>query len=110
MQLQHFLWDFQFSDPYRAYSYDTLHSDDLGKWGKHLWELTLSILEESGAKGKLTQRYLVYLLLSQARFERNLPQQNGNLSSMEWLKALLWRHDHSLYRWAGILRHSQGLY
>ena len=62
MQLQHFLWDFRFSDPYKAYSYDTLHSDDLGKWGKHLWELTLSILEESGAKGKLTQRYLAYLL------------------------------------------------
>ncbi|KJA13763.1 hypothetical protein HYPSUDRAFT_72879 [Hypholoma sublateritium FD-334 SS-4] len=41
----HFLWGFWFSDPYKAYSYDTLHSDDLGKWGKHFWVLTLSILK-----------------------------------------------------------------
>lgn len=54
--IQHFLWKFRFSDPYKAYSYDTLHSDDLGKWGKHLWELTLNVLEESGAKGKVTRR------------------------------------------------------
>ncbi|KAF8149988.1 hypothetical protein B0H34DRAFT_785238 [Crassisporium funariophilum] len=45
--IEHFLWDFRFSDPYRAYSYDTLHSDDLGKWGKHLWELLLNVLEEN---------------------------------------------------------------
>ncbi|KAF8804429.1 hypothetical protein BYT27DRAFT_7106963 [Phlegmacium glaucopus] len=50
--IEHFLWDFRFSDPYRAYSYDTLHSDDLGKWGKHLWVLLLNVLEEIGAKGK----------------------------------------------------------
>ncbi|KDR73369.1 hypothetical protein GALMADRAFT_72471, partial [Galerina marginata CBS 339.88] len=40
--IQHFLWDFRFSDPYAASSYDTLHSDDLGKWGKHMWELLLT--------------------------------------------------------------------
>ncbi|KAJ7899708.1 hypothetical protein B0H13DRAFT_2234203 [Mycena leptocephala] len=34
--VEHFLWDFRFSDPYAAYGYDTLHSDDLGKWGGHL--------------------------------------------------------------------------
>ncbi|KAF8798517.1 hypothetical protein BYT27DRAFT_7122716 [Phlegmacium glaucopus] len=45
--IEHFLWDFRFSDPYQAYSYDTLHSDDLGKWGKHLWVLLLNVLEEN---------------------------------------------------------------
>lgn len=54
--IKHFLWDFRFSDPYKAYSYDTLHSDDLGKWGKHLWELLLNVLGENGTKGKVTRR------------------------------------------------------
>jgi len=55
--VQHFLWDFRFSDPYKAISYDTLHSNDLGKWGKHLWALLLnSVLEDAGARGKVTQR------------------------------------------------------
>jgi len=53
---QHFLWHFRFSDPYRAYLYDTLHSNDLGKWGKHLWVLLLAVLEKSGGAGKLTER------------------------------------------------------
>lgn len=57
---QHFLWDFKFSDPYRAYSYDTLHSDDLGKWGKHLWVLLLVVLEELRGKGKLTERWVSF--------------------------------------------------
>jgi hypothetical protein len=56
--LQHFLWDFRFSDPYKAISYDTLHSDDLGKWGKHLWVLLLQVLENGGTLGKVTQRYV----------------------------------------------------
>ncbi|KAI5823796.1 hypothetical protein K523DRAFT_333657 [Schizophyllum commune Tattone D] len=30
--VEHFAWDMAFSDPYRALTYDTLHSDDLGKW------------------------------------------------------------------------------
>ncbi|KJA12958.1 hypothetical protein HYPSUDRAFT_73169 [Hypholoma sublateritium FD-334 SS-4] len=54
--IKHFLWDFRFSDPYKALSYDTLHSDDLGKWGKHIWELLLGVLENAGAKGVLTER------------------------------------------------------
>ncbi|KAF8263167.1 hypothetical protein EI94DRAFT_1598647 [Lactarius quietus] len=45
--VEHFLWDFRYSDPYRAYSYDTLHSDDLGKWGKHLWVLLIAVLENT---------------------------------------------------------------
>ncbi|KAJ7029418.1 hypothetical protein C8F04DRAFT_1237112 [Mycena alexandri] len=50
--IDHFLWDFRFSDPYTAYSYDTIHSDDLGKWGHHLWPLLLDVLE--GLSGKST--------------------------------------------------------
>ncbi|KAL1754470.1 hypothetical protein FB107DRAFT_275798 [Schizophyllum commune] len=42
--VKHFAWDMAFSDPYRALSYDTLHSDDLGKWGDHLWELLLKVV------------------------------------------------------------------
>ncbi|KAJ7166717.1 hypothetical protein C8R46DRAFT_996401 [Mycena filopes] len=48
--IDHFLWAFRFSDPYAAYSHDTLHSDDLGKFGHHLWPLTLDVLEELGGK------------------------------------------------------------
>ncbi|KAJ7713580.1 hypothetical protein B0H14DRAFT_2644754 [Mycena olivaceomarginata] len=32
-------WSLEGSDPYEAISYDTLHADDTGKWGKHLWPL-----------------------------------------------------------------------
>lgn len=59
---QHFLWDYRFSDPYKALSYDTLHSDDLGKWGKHIWELLLEVLEDLGMKGALTKRWASLLL------------------------------------------------
>ncbi len=57
---QHFLWDFGFSDPYKALSYDTLHSDDLGKWGKHIWELLLQVLQSLGMKGTLTKSWVFY--------------------------------------------------
>ncbi|KAJ7455773.1 hypothetical protein FB451DRAFT_1515464 [Mycena latifolia] len=53
--IEHFLWDFRFSDPYAAYSYDTLHSDDLGKWGDHLWPLLLAQLEELNQKGPFAE-------------------------------------------------------
>ncbi|KAJ6528007.1 hypothetical protein DFH09DRAFT_1250518 [Mycena vulgaris] len=53
--VQHFLWGFRFSDPYAAYSYDTLHSDDLGKWGHHIWPLLLDELETLKQKGPLAE-------------------------------------------------------
>jgi len=53
---KHFLWDFRFSDPYVASSYDTLHSDDLGKWGKHIWKLLLDVLEDRKKLGQLTSK------------------------------------------------------
>ncbi|KAF7331235.1 hypothetical protein MKEN_00000400 [Mycena kentingensis (nom. inval.)] len=52
---QHFLWGFRFSDPYAAYSYDTLHSDDLGKWRDHLWEPLLDAIEGLDLSGQLAR-------------------------------------------------------
>ncbi|KAG1844256.1 hypothetical protein C8R48DRAFT_780313 [Suillus tomentosus] len=49
-----FFWSLPHSDPYLAISYDKLYADDLGKFGKHLWPLLLSVLEELNAKGQLT--------------------------------------------------------
>ncbi|KAF8182254.1 hypothetical protein K438DRAFT_1975779 [Mycena galopus ATCC 62051] len=42
----HFMWNFRFSDPYQAVSYDLLHFCESGKWGHHLWQLTLDVLGE----------------------------------------------------------------
>ncbi|KII93190.1 hypothetical protein PLICRDRAFT_121618 [Plicaturopsis crispa FD-325 SS-3] len=55
--VEHFLWKFRFSDPYAAYCYDTLHSDDIGKWGKHLWPLVLGVLTERGCLGRLAKNF-----------------------------------------------------
>ncbi|KIJ48974.1 hypothetical protein M422DRAFT_161929, partial [Sphaerobolus stellatus SS14] len=35
------LWKINNLSPYEAYSYDILHSFDIGEWGKHLWPLLL---------------------------------------------------------------------
>ncbi|KZV80209.1 hypothetical protein EXIGLDRAFT_817146, partial [Exidia glandulosa HHB12029] len=51
----HFLWDFGNSDPYLARSYDELHFDDEGKWGKHLWPLTLERLAALGCSKQFDQ-------------------------------------------------------
>jgi hypothetical protein len=45
-------------NPYRAYSYDVLHWDDLGKWGHHLWELLVSVLKELNLFNKLVLMYV----------------------------------------------------
>ncbi|KAJ7700284.1 hypothetical protein B0H14DRAFT_3034133 [Mycena olivaceomarginata] len=47
-------WSLFGSDPYDAISYDTLHADDSGKWGKHLWPLLQDTLATSGLKGMIT--------------------------------------------------------
>ncbi|KAJ7696268.1 hypothetical protein B0H17DRAFT_929612 [Mycena rosella] len=51
---ENFFWSLSNSDPYRSCTYDVLHADDLGKWGKHLWPLVLDVLKERGYKGRLT--------------------------------------------------------
>ncbi|KAJ7347921.1 hypothetical protein DFH08DRAFT_808700 [Mycena albidolilacea] len=51
---ENFFWSLPNSDPYSANSYDLLHSDESGKWGKHLWVLLLEVLKENGFKGRLT--------------------------------------------------------
>ncbi|KAJ7651757.1 hypothetical protein B0H17DRAFT_1215217 [Mycena rosella] len=51
---ENFFWSLPNSDPYSANSYDLLHSDESGKWGKHLWPLLLDALKTKGYKGRLT--------------------------------------------------------
>ncbi|THU83784.1 hypothetical protein K435DRAFT_807241 [Dendrothele bispora CBS 962.96] len=43
------------SDPYKAVSYDTLHKDDLGKFGKHIYPVVLKAVQDGGLAGKLNQ-------------------------------------------------------
>ncbi|KAJ7461103.1 hypothetical protein FB451DRAFT_1341275 [Mycena latifolia] len=50
----HFMWNFRFSDPYQAVSYDLLHFDESGKWGHHLWPLILDLLGELRLLTKMT--------------------------------------------------------
>ncbi|KAK7456407.1 hypothetical protein VKT23_010655 [Stygiomarasmius scandens] len=54
--IENSLWCLQNSSPYEAISYDKLHADDVGKWGKHLWPLLVLILERLDLKGKLNQK------------------------------------------------------
>ncbi|KAJ7827364.1 hypothetical protein B0H14DRAFT_3720925 [Mycena olivaceomarginata] len=72
--IKHFLLGFRFSDPYAAYSYDTLHSDDLGKWGHHLWPLLLDVIEELGGKGILAQNVLIHCLRA---YQRHVSKKYG---------------------------------
>ncbi|KAJ7867913.1 hypothetical protein B0H14DRAFT_2272350, partial [Mycena olivaceomarginata] len=53
---ENFFWSLPNSAPYSANSYDLLHSDGGGKWGKHLWVLLLEVLKENGFKGRLTMK------------------------------------------------------
>ncbi|KAJ6499836.1 hypothetical protein DFH09DRAFT_1336383 [Mycena vulgaris] len=47
-------WSLEGSDPYEAISYDTLHADDTGKWGRHVWPLLQDVLAATGLKGMVT--------------------------------------------------------
>lgn len=53
---QHFMWTFARSDPYHAYSYDSLHSDELGKWAHHLWPLVKDTISTSGWSSKVNEK------------------------------------------------------
>ncbi|KAH7105253.1 hypothetical protein BKA62DRAFT_692225 [Auriculariales sp. MPI-PUGE-AT-0066] len=46
--VEHFLWTFRNSDPYAAFGNDTLHSDDLGLFGHHIWPVLKGVFEKSG--------------------------------------------------------------
>ncbi|KAF8523994.1 hypothetical protein JB92DRAFT_2827152 [Gautieria morchelliformis] len=48
-------WFIANSDPYIAHSYDLLHNDDSGKFGKHLFPLTIEVLGDLAKKGKYSQ-------------------------------------------------------
>ncbi|KAF8521655.1 hypothetical protein JB92DRAFT_3275059 [Gautieria morchelliformis] len=48
-------WSIANSDPYHASSYDLLHADDLGKWGKHLFVLLKVVSGSMKKKGDYSQ-------------------------------------------------------
>ncbi|KAF7317548.1 hypothetical protein MKEN_00841700 [Mycena kentingensis (nom. inval.)] len=48
-------WDMNNSDPYLGASYDLLHSDDLGKFGKHMWPRIQEVLGGLGAGALMTR-------------------------------------------------------
>lgn len=56
--VKQFMWKMAHSDPYAAYCYDLLHSDDLGLWGKHLFEFLLEVLAKLKRKGDLNRKYV----------------------------------------------------
>ncbi|KAJ7142272.1 hypothetical protein C8R44DRAFT_865629 [Mycena epipterygia] len=45
---EHFLWNFNNSDPYKATGYDCLHFFNSGIWGCHMWPLIKGHLQRSG--------------------------------------------------------------
>ncbi|THU98550.1 hypothetical protein K435DRAFT_818849 [Dendrothele bispora CBS 962.96] len=53
--VDNFFWSLPNSDPYKAISYDTLHKDDQGKFGKHLFPVVQNVLEQEGLMGKMNQ-------------------------------------------------------
>ena len=53
VKFQNAFWELHNSDPYKASSYDSLHSADAGKWGKHLWPLDLDVLGQQGMRATL---------------------------------------------------------
>jgi hypothetical protein len=57
--LKNAFWSIANSSPYSASSYDTLHSDELGKWGKHLWSLAVDVLGELKKKGQYSNKYVI---------------------------------------------------
>nr|GAT50600.1 predicted protein [Mycena chlorophos] len=48
-------WEIENSDPYAAASYDLLHSDDLGKFGKRLWPAIHKEMETLKTSGLFTR-------------------------------------------------------
>ncbi|KAJ7195453.1 hypothetical protein GGX14DRAFT_300455, partial [Mycena pura] len=44
--ITHFMWGFRFSDPYQGITYNLLHFSESGKWGHHLWPLTMQLIKE----------------------------------------------------------------
>ncbi|KAJ7197772.1 hypothetical protein GGX14DRAFT_374701 [Mycena pura] len=53
--IENALWEIQNSSPYEAASYDLLHSDDLGKFGKRIWIWVREVLDGLGTTGLLTK-------------------------------------------------------
>ncbi|VDB87329.1 unnamed protein product [Peniophora sp. CBMAI 1063] len=50
--LEPFMWNLRFSDPYRSSVYDKLHSPDSGLFGKHAWPAITDYLRDEGLLGQ----------------------------------------------------------
>lgn len=61
--LQNFFWSLANSEPYSANSYDLLHSDEGGKFGRHIWPLVLDVLGKNGFKGRLSIKFVIIVSL-----------------------------------------------
>jgi hypothetical protein len=59
-ELQQILWEFGHSDPYKAVSYDTLHWDDGGKFGRHLWVYIKQVLTDLGKTNEFNKWYVFH--------------------------------------------------
>ncbi|KAF7344148.1 hypothetical protein MVEN_01705000 [Mycena venus] len=58
---EHFLWKFNNSDPYQATGYDCLHFFDGGIWGRHMWPLIKSYLQNNGLASKFNTNMANFL-------------------------------------------------
>ncbi|KAJ7203003.1 hypothetical protein GGX14DRAFT_570267 [Mycena pura] len=57
--IENALWEIRNSSPYEAASYDLLHSDDLGKFGKRIWVWVREVLDGLGTTGLLTKNMAI---------------------------------------------------
>ncbi|KAJ7048129.1 hypothetical protein C8F01DRAFT_1072674 [Mycena amicta] len=58
--VDHFMWLFRFSDPYRATLYDLLHFSESGEWAHHLWVLTMNLINEFGIDVEVTETMAMF--------------------------------------------------
>ena len=58
--MQSVFWALGNSDPYKALSFDRLHTNNLGMFKDHLWMTAKKIVEELGrsALGKVESQYV----------------------------------------------------
>ena len=63
---QSVFWDLGNSDPYRALSFDRLHSNNLGMFKDHLWMTAKQMVKAKGrlALGKVESQYVLTILKS----------------------------------------------
>jgi hypothetical protein len=60
------LWKMSFCDPYRFYRYDDIHVDWLGGWGRHIWELVLTVVKDKKLGAQLNAMSAVSCIFTSA--------------------------------------------